>query len=215
MISNFISFKNYKLVFFSFNCIRSNKFFKIDNKINIKTKTKNIPKLLHNKNKTKIKILIKIINIYHKYHNFKKWKIKQNFFTYFNKWKSKTKLYQYKEYIQYNNIIKKKFEKYNIKNNIMKNKLEELKNKYKKMKISNGLKEKISGKKPNNNKMIIMSENISKNIKDHVFNEESNNLKLTYLDNLEDLKNKNEIIISDLQSQIDNLINEIELLSIN
>ena len=217
MISNFISFKKYKLLFFSFNSIRSNnnKYFKMYNKINIKNKARNIPKLSHNKNKTKIKILlIKLINIYYKYHNFKNWKIKQNFFTYFNKWKSKTKLYQYKEYIQYNNIIKKKFEKYNIQNNIMKHKLEELNNKYKKKKISNDLKEKINSKKKINIKRFIMPVNISNIIKARELNED-NNLKLNYLDGLEELKNNNELIISDLQSEINNLINEIELLSIN
>ena len=60
---------------------------------------------------------------------------------------------------------------------------------------------------------IMLSENerIDSNEFDNYFDE----LPINYLENLENLKNKNEPIISDLQCQINDLINEIDILSNN
>ena len=45
------------------------------------------------------------------------------------------------------------------------------------------------------------------------FDDYFENIQITYLDKLEILKNKNEPIIANLQSEINNLINDIEILS--
>ena len=89
----------------------------------------------------------------------------------------------------------------NIINNIRdKNTLNKNKDKKEKLVKSENLMEKI---------MISENKTIDSNEFDNYFDE----LPLSYLENLENLKNKNEPIIQDLQTQINNLINEIDILS--
>ena len=57
----------------------------------------------------------------------------------------------------------------------------------------------------------MISEN--KTIDSNEFDDYFDELPMTYLDNLENLKNKNEPIITDLQCQINKLLNDIENLS--
>lgn len=97
-------------------------------------------------------------------------------------------------------INKKKFNK-NYLNNSNKIKNYLMPNNEKKKKEEN-LMEKI---------MISESKTIDSNEFDNYFDE----LPQNYLDNLESLKNKNEPIIANLQSQINVLINEIDILSNN
>ena len=209
ILQNFISLKKAKIKIFFFSSIKS----KLNNNNNKYNYTKTNSQLLSNNNNQKI--LINLINIYHKYHKFRNWKLKQNFKISFNKWKSNTKLDQYNELSQNNKILKKKFENYNTQNIIMKNKLKIIKNKTnKKKKINSNIKEKIKNNIKKNEKIII-SEDITYVINNNKkeLNNTNNNLKINYLNSLEDLKNKNEPIIYDLQIQINNLVKEIELLS--
>ena len=220
IITNIIFMKNYKSLTFSFYSIKSKKNNLFINKNKFKNtiiKSNENYKNPYNKTvifKYKYSSLIKIFNIYYKYHNFKNWKIKQGLEFYFNKWKFKNKLYEFKKYNQYNNILKKKFKNYNNNNIIMKNKLKIFYDKNQKRKINNNIKEKISNKASNKNKKINLAEDIIKRIKTNEFidKSKSDNIKLKYLNNLENLKNKNESIIDDLQSQINKLIKEIETL---
>jgi hypothetical protein len=73
----------------------------------------------------------------------------------------------------------------------------------------------INNKKNKNKKLVLSKdiENIIKN-KDENINK-TDNLKLSYLYDLEELKNKNESIIFNLQSDINNLVKEIESLSVD
>ena len=210
-IRNFIYFKKYKILLFSFNQIKNSIQYKSNKKFNTNKNSKNI----------RInKELINIINIYYKYHNFNNWKKRQILITYFNNWKTISKLNQYKKITQYNNKFKKKLEKYNNKNIIIKNKIEILKQKNKKKKIDINIKETINNNNIKKNEKIIISKDITKIIKQNNTNrendgknDENNNLKFVYLNDLENLKNKNESIIVELQAQINSLVKEIETLS--
>ena len=212
VISNFIDIKNYKSLIFSFNALRSFQY----SKLNIKYKKYNNIKinfdLLFDEKFSKI--LINLINTHHKYHNFNNWKKKQNQSFYFNKWKSIMKLFQYQKIIQSNNQIKKKFENYNNANIIMKNKLQILNKNNKKRKINKNIKEKIKSNIKKYEKMII-SKNITKVINNDKSRDsnKSDNLRIAYLNSIKNLKNKNEAIINELQTQINDLVREIEILS--
>ena len=211
IISNFIWFKNQKITSFSFNVLKKIQHFKTVTNISNK-KAININILYNEKN---FKILIKLLTIYNIHRNFEYWKNKQNFSIYFNKWKLKAKLCEFKENNQINNLFKKKFESYNNKNIILKNKLQIIIQKNRKKKINNNIKENINNKKNKNKKLVLSKdiENIIKN-KDENINK-TDNLKLSYLYDLEELKNKNESIIFNLQSDINNLVKEIESLSVD
>ena len=211
IISNFIWFKNQKITSFSFNVLKKIQHFKTVANISNK-KAININLLYNEKN---FKILIKLLNIYNIHRNFEYWKNTQNFSIYFNKWKLKAKLCEFKENNQINNLFKKKFESYNNKNIILKNKLQIIIQKNRKKKINNNIKENINNKKNKNKKLVLSKdiENIIKN-KDENINK-TDNLKLAYLYDLEELKNKNESIIFNLQSDINNLVKEIESLSLD
>ena len=211
IISNFIWFKNQKITSFSFNVLKKIQHFKTVTNISNK-KAINI-NILYNK-KT-FKILIKLLNIYNIHRNFEYWKNTQNFSIYFNKWKLKAKLCEFKENNQINNLFKKKFESYNNKNIILKNKLQIIIQKNRKKKINNNIKENIKYKK-NKNKKLVLSKDIANIIKNKDENiNKADNLKLVYLYDLEELKNKNESIIFNLQSDINNLVKEIESLSVD
>ena len=211
IISNFIWFKNQKITSFSFNVLKKIQHFKTVTNISNK-KAININILYNEKN---FKILIKLLNIYNIHRNFGYWKNTQNFSIYFNKWKLKAKLCEFKENNQINNLFKKKFESYNNKNIILKNKLQLIIQKNRKKKINNNIKGNINNKKNKNKKLVLSKdiENIIKN-KDENINK-TDNLKLAYLYDLEELKNKNESIIFNLQSDINNLVKEIESLSVD
>ena len=211
IISNFIWFKNQKITSFSFNVLKKIQHFKTVTNISNK-KAININILYNEKN---FKILIKLLTIYNIHRNFEYWKNKQNFSIYFNKWKLKAKLCEFKENNQINNLFKKKFESYNNKNIILKNKLQIIIQKNRKKKINNNIKENINNKK-NKNKKLVLSKDIANIIKNKDENiNKTDNLKLAYLYDLEDLKNKNESIIFNLQSDINNLVKEIESLSVD
>ena len=211
IISNFIWFKNKKITSFSFNVLKKIQHFKTLTNITNK-KAININILYNEKN---FKILIKLLTIYNIHRNFEYWKNKQNFSIYFNKWKLKAKLCEFKENNQINNLFKKKFESYNNKNIILKNKLQIIIQKNRKKKINNNIKENINNKK-NKNKKLVLSKNIENIIKNKDENiNKTDNLKLSYLYDLEELKNKNESIIFNLQSDINNLVKEIESLSVD
>ena len=212
IFKSFIYSKNYKMKLLSFYSIKNINPNKLNIKNNIYKYSKINSHLSYNNENSPI--LINLINIYYKFHIFYNWKVKQNFIYYFNKWKSFPKLYQYKKLTQYNNKIKKKFENYNNQNIIMKNKLQMIKNKAnEKKKININIKEKIKINIKKNEKLII-SKDISNFINNNKkLNKKKDNLKNTYLNNLENLKNKNELIIEDLQNQINKLVKEIELLS--
>ena len=211
IISNFILFKNQKITSFTFNVLKKIQHFKTVTNISNK-KAININILYNEKN---FKILIKLLTIYNIHRNFEYWKNKQNFSIYFNKWKLKAKLCEFKENNQINNLFKKKFESYNNKNIILKNKLQIIIQKNRKKKINNNIKGNINNKKNKNKKLVLSKdiENIIKN-KDENINK-TDNLKLSYLYDLEELKNKNESIIFNLQSDINNLVKEIESLSVD
>ena len=211
IISNFILFKNQKITSFTFNVLKKIQHFKTVANISNK-KEININILYNEKN---FKILIKLLTIYNIHRNFEYWKNKQNFSIYFNKWKLKAKLCEFKENNQINNLFKKKFESYNNKNIILKNKLQIIIQKNRKKKINNNIKENINNKKNKNKKLVLSKDivNIIKN-KDENINK-TDNLKLAYLYDLEDLKNKNESIIFNLQSDINNVVKEIESLSVD
>ena len=212
IFKSFIFAKNYKMKLLSFYSIKNINPNKLNIKNNIYKYSKINSHLSYNNENSPI--LINLINIYYKFHIFYNWKVKQNFIYYFNKWKSFPKLYQYKKLTQYNNKIKKKFENYNNQNIIMKNKLQMIKNKAnEKKKININIKEKIKINIKKNEKLIISKDiaNVINNNKK--LNKKKDNLKNTYLNNLENLKNKNELIIEDLQNQINKLVKEIELLS--
>ena len=211
IISNFFLFKNQKITSFTFNVLKKIQHFKKVTNISNK-KAININILYNEKN---FKILIKLLTIYNIHRNFEYWKNKQNFSIYFNKWKLKAKLCEFKENNQINNLFKKKFESYNNKNIILKNKLQIIIQKNRKKKINNNIKENINNKKNKNKKLVLSKDivNIIKN-KDENINK-TDNLKLVYLCDLEDLKNKNESIIFNLQSDINNLVKEIESLSVD
>ena len=131
------------------------------------------------------------------------------------KWKTITKLFQYQAIIQFNNQIKKKFQNYNNTNIVMKNKLQILQKKNKKKKINKNIKEKLKSNIKKYEKLKI-SEDIAKVINDNnKINNNLDNLRVTYLNNLENLKIKNEGTINELQTQINDLIREIESLSAN
>ena len=213
IISYIIFLKNYKLKYFSFYTIKNKHNNKFINKLKTNEKSKEKSKKSYNHtelSKNNYTLLIKIFNIYYKYKNFKNWKIKQSLKIHFNKWKFNIKFYHYKKYIHYNNILKKKFINYNNSNIITKNKLKAICEKNKKKKINNNIKEKINNNQNNKNKKLKLSEDIIKIIKNNKINNKSDGLKLTYLKNLENLKNKNESIIANIQAQINKLINEIE-----
>ena len=211
IISNFIWFKNQKITSFSFNVLKKIQHFKTVTNISNK-KAININILYNEKN---FKILIKLLNIYNIHRNFEYWKNTQNFSIYFNKWKLKAKLCEFKENNQINNLFKKKFESYNNKNIILKNKLQIIIQKNRKKKINNNIKENIKYKK-NKNKKLVLSKDIANIIKNKDENiNKADNLKLVYLYDLEELKNKNESIIFNLQSDINNLVKEIESLSVD
>jgi hypothetical protein len=211
IISNFILFKNQKITSFTFNVLKKIQHFKTVTNISNK-KAININILYNEKN---FKILIKLLTIYNIHRNFEYWKNKQNFSIYFNKWKLKAKLCEFKENNQINNLFKKKFESYNNKNIILKNKLQIIIQKNRKKKINNNIKENINNKK-NKNKKLVLSKDIANIIKNKNENiNKSDNLKLAYLCDLEELKNKNESIIFNLQSDINNLVKEIESLSVD
>ena len=211
IISNFIWFKNQKIASFSFNVLKKIQHFKTVTNISNK-KAININILYNEKN---FKILIKLLTIYNIHRNFEYWKNKQNFSIYFNKWKLKAKLCEFKENNQINNLFKKKFESYNNKNIILKNKLQIIIQKNRKKKINNNIKENIN-KKKNKNKKLVLSKDIANIIKNKDENiNKTDNLKLAYLYDLEELKNKNESIIFNLQSDINNLVKEIESLSVD
>ena len=211
IISNFIWFKNQKITSFSFNVLKKIQHFKTVTNISNK-KAININILYNEKN---FKILIKLLTIYNIHRNFEYWKNKQNFSIYFNKWKLKAKLCEFKENNQINNLFKKKFESYNNKNIILKNKLQIIIQKNRKKKINNNIKENIKYKK-NKNKKLVLSKDITNIIKNKDENiNKTDNLKLAYLYDLEELKNKNESIIFNLQSDINNLVKEIESLSVD
>ena len=211
IISNFIWFKNQKIISFSFNVLKRIQHFKTVTNISNK-KAININILYNEKN---FKILIKLLNIYNIHRNFEYWKNKQNFSIYFNKWKLKAKLCEFKENNQINNLFKKKFESYNNKNIILKNKLQIIIQKNRKKKINNNIKENIKYKK-NKNKKLVLSKDITNIIKNKDENiNKTDNLKLAYLYDLEEIKNKNESIIFNLQSDINNLVKEIESLSVD
>ena len=211
IISNFIWFKNQKITSFSFNVLKKIQHFKTVANISNK-KAININILYNEKN---FKILIKLLTIYNIHRNFEYWKNKQNFSIYFNKWKLKAKLCEFKENNQINNLFKKKFESYNNKNIILKNKLQIIIQKNRKKKINNNIKENINNKK-NKNKKLVLSKDIANIIKNKDENiNKTDNLKLAYLYDLEELKNKNESIIFNLQSDINNLVKEIESLSLD
>jgi len=211
IISNFIWFKNKKITSFSFNVLKKIQHFKTLTNITNK-KAININIFYNEKN---FKILIKLLTIYNIHRNFEYWKNKQNFSIYFNKWKLKAKLCEFKENNQINNLFKKKFESYNNKNIILKNKLQIIIQKNRKKKINNNIKENINNKK-NKNKKLVLSKDIANIIKNKNENiNKSDNLKLAYLCDLEELKNKNESIIFNLQSDINNLVKEIESLSVD
>jgi hypothetical protein len=211
IISNFIWFKNQKITSFSFNVLKKIQHFKTVTNISNK-RAININILYNEKN---FKILIKLLTIYNIHQNFEYWKNKQNFSIYFNKWKLKAKLCEFKENNQINNLFKKKFESYNNKNIILKNKLQIIIQKNRKKKINNNIKGNINNKK-NKNKKLVLSKDIANIIKNKNENiNKSDNLKLAYLCDLEELKNKNESIIFNLQSDINNLVKEIESLSVD
>ena len=210
-ISNFILFKNQKITSFTFNVLKKIQHCKTITNISNK-KAININILYNEKN---FKILIKLLTIYNIHRNFEYWKNKQNFSIYFNKWKLKGKLCEFKENNQINNLFKKKFESYNNKNIILKNKLQIIIQKNRKKKINNNIKENIKYKK-NKNKKLVLSKDITNIIKNKDENiNKADNLKLVYLYDLEELKNKNESIIFNLQSDINNLVKEIESLSVD
>ena len=213
IISNFIWFKNQKITSFSFNVLKKIQHFKTVTNISNK-KAININILYNEKN---FKILIKLLTIYNIHRNFEYWKNKQNFSIYFNKWKLKAKLCEFKENNQINNLFKKKFESYNNKNIILKNKLQVIIKKNRKMKKNDNIKENINNKKnKNKNKKLVLSKDIANIIKNKDENiNKTDNLKLAYLYDLEELKNKNESIIFNLQSDINNLVKEIESLSVD
>ena len=204
-------FKNQKITSFTFNVLKKIQHFKTVTNISNK-RAININILYNEKN---FKILIKLLNIYNIHRNFGYWKNTQNFSIYFNKWKLKAKLCEFKENNQINNLFKKKFESYNNKNIILKNKLQIIIQKNRKKKINNNIKENINNKK-NKNKKLVLSKDIANIIKNKDENiNKTDNLKLSYLYDLEELKNKNESIIFNLQSDINNLVKEIESLSLD
>ena len=213
IISNYIYTKKYKSLIFSFYSIKSYKVVKLNTNNKKYTISKTNFELLYDKKYSKI--LINLINIYYKYHDFNNWKKKQNRLFYFNKWKTITKLFQYQAIIQFNNQIKKKFQNYNNTNIVMKNKLQILQKKNKKKKINKNIKEKLKSNIKKYEKLKI-SEDIAKVINDNnKINNNLDNLRVTYLNNLENLKIKNEGTINELQTQINDLIREIESLSAN
>ena len=135
-----------------------------------------------------------------------------NMKNYFLIWKIKTKKYTCEDFIRNKKIIKKKILEYKEKNKLMKNKILKMKKIIDKNKKRKSIikKEKIV-KSENLMEKIMISEN--KTIDSKEFDNYFDELPLSYLDNLENLKNKNEPIIQDLQAQINNLINEIDVLS--
>ena len=178
------------------------------------------------------KNIIKILLLYNKYRTLKKMKIPKGYKEYFIKWKIITKKSLYNDFIQNKNIINKKIHDYTEKNKRIQNKLLKIKKIIDKKKKKNEIKEKINkknriinvkkyfnnhtikGKKINKENLkekIMISEN--KIIDSKEFDKYFDELPLNYLENLENLKNKNEPIISNLQTQINNLINEIDNLS--
>ena len=119
-----------------------------------------------------------------------------------------------------NNDYKGKRNKNKINNNINNNN-KSLKNNSKKDKevkeikevkqVKEEEKEEKEIKEDNLLEKIMISEN--KTIDSNEFDDYFDELPMTYLDNLENLKNKNEPIITDLQCQINKLLNDIENLS--
>ena len=180
------------------------------------------------------KKLIKILLIYHKYSILKKMKNNKNKKNYFLKWKITSKKYTYKDFIQNKNIIMRKIQEYKEKNKLMQHKLLKIKKLAlidKKRKnnnkdiinknIINNIRDKNNLKNKDKKEKLVKSENLmekimiseNKTIDSNEFDNYFDELPLSYLENLENLKNKNEPIIHDLQTQINNLINEIDILS--
>lgn len=225
VLDNIISLNKYKILSLGFNSIKNNIYY---DEQNIVIKNRGINNY---KNPKKI---IKLLLIYNKYYYMKKIKIPKDINYYFIKWKNISQKYLYNYYIQNKNIIKQKIQNINDKNKFIQNKMLQLKklndikrknerknvkqNKksMKNIKIKKKLKnyKKEKEVKPENlMEKIMLSENerIDSNEFDNYFDE----LPINYLENLENLKNKNEPIISDLQCQINDLINEIDILSNN
>ena len=225
VISNIISFHKYKIVSNAFNSIKFLMSKGAANKLNkYNIKNKKIIGKAGNKRE-----LLNIILLYDKYHNFKL-KFSHKLFKYFIKWKILYKKCIFQEMMNHTNIIKKKIKNYDEKNNALKVKLLQIKKLYRKKKKNK------SNSHKNNNEKITKQNNIKKkctkkdkNIKGKLmekimisdnkpidskeFDDYFDNIQITYLDNLENLKNKNEPIIANLQSEINNLINDIEILS--
>ena len=229
---NILSFNKMKLCYIFFNSLKS----KIKNESNYKNQIKNINIKINNNSHyyKNINTLIKVISIYSKNLTLKKI-TKEQLKKYFIKWKLKVKKYIYNNLIKNKYLIRKKIAKYSKGNKIMQNKLLKIKKIIEKNKMKKDINKKKFNKNylnnsnkiknylmPNNEKkkkeenlmekiMISESKTIDSNEFDNYFDE----LPQNYLDNLESLKNKNEPIIANLQSQINVLINEIDILSNN
>ena len=223
--SNIISFHKYKIISNSFNSIKflvSKAATNNMNKYNIKNK-KIIGKAGNKRE------LLNIILLYDKYHNFKL-KFSNILFKYFIKWKILYEKCIFQEMMNNKNIIMKKIKNYDEKNNSLQIKLLQIKNLYRKKKKNksnsiknnnekvtkqNNIKKKYDKKDKNINGKLMEKIMISdkKPIDSKEFDDYFENIQITYLDKLEILKNKNEPIIANLQSEINNLINDIEILS--
>ena len=225
--NNIISFYKYKAFSTAFNLMKNLASKGVTNtmkKYNLK-KIKNYGK---SGNKRK---LLNIILLYDKFHNLKL-KTSQKLFKYFIKWKILYKKCIYKDMMNNKNIIMQKIKNYDEKKNLLKIKLLQVKKLYRKknknknknssnknnnekiMKQNNIIKKYVNKNKNMNGKLIekiMISDN--KPIDSKEFDDYFEDIQITYLDNLENLKNKNEPIIANLQSEINNLIKEIEILS--
>ena len=239
ILSNIFSFNKYKNISFIFSSTLDNKILNGDNnrfsenqiqKINKYNKNNIINLYFYNQKK-----IIKILLIYHKYSILKKMKNNKNKKNYFLKWKIASKKYTYKDFIQNKNIIMRKIQEYKEKNKLMQHKLLKIKKLAlidKKRKnnnkdiinknIINNIRDKNTlNKNKDKKEKLVKSENLmekimiseNKTIDSNEFDNYFDELPLSYLENLENLKNKNEPIIQDLQTQINNLINEIDILS--
>ena len=223
--SNIISLHKYKIISNAFNSIKFLESKGVANNLNeYNLKKKKLIGKTVNKRE-----LLNIILLYDKYHNFKM-KFSHKLFKYFIKWKKLYKKCIFQEMMNNKNIIMKKIKKYEEKNNELKIKLHQAKKLYRKKKKNksnsnkknnekiikqNNLKKKYANKDKNINGKLMEKIMISDNkpIDSKEFDDFFENIQLTYLDNLENLKNKNEPIIANLQSEINNLIKDIEVLT--
>ena len=239
ILSNIFSFNKYKNISFIFSSTLDNKILNGNNNRFSENKIQKINK--YNKNNIinlyfyNQKKIIKILLIYHKYSILKKMKNNKNKKNYFLKWKITSQKYTYKDFIQNKNIIMRKIQEYKEKNKLMQHKLLKIKKLAlidKKRKnnnkdiinknIINNIRDKNTlNKNKDKKEKLVKSENLmekimiseNKTIDSNEFDNYFDELPLSYLENLENLKNKNEPIIQDLQTQINNLINEIDILS--